>query len=85
MPKVASGFDDGDDGGDTGQCPECGDEVYLMAGRCPKCGHWFTEDDAAAMRSGRNVRTEMRIIKIAAAVLLAVVIVAVIIVAVLER
>ncbi len=79
MLKTASGSDNGD----TGRCPECGAEVYLIAGRCPKCGRWFTDDDAAAMKSGRNVVAEMRIIKVSAAVLLAVAIVAIAVAAIL--
>ncbi len=67
MPKTSSGADD-----EMGRCPECGAQVYLIAGRCPKCGHWFTDDDTAAMRSGRDVRGELRIIKIAGGVLLAI-------------
>lgn len=81
VPKIASGFDDDD----TGRCPECGAEVYLIAGRCPKCGHWFSDDDDAAMRSGHDVRGELRVIKIAGAILLAVAVVGVVAAVLLGR
>jgi predicted Zn-ribbon and HTH transcriptional regulator len=69
MVKTAAGFDDEDDGDEVSDCPECGAEVYLIGDRCPKCGYWFTKDDRASMRRSRGVQSEMRFVKIAAALL----------------
>ncbi len=31
----------GDDGSQTGFCPECGDEVWDATPSCPSCGAWI--------------------------------------------
>jgi predicted ATP-dependent serine protease len=73
---AGSGGDDyGDE--DVTDCPECGAEIYAIAGRCPKCGHWFVEQDRRAMRanlrndeSTADLAKQLRIAKIGAVVLL---------------
>lgn len=77
MVKTATGADD--PGDDITDCPECGTEVYAIADRCPKCGHWFVESDRRRMAAGRRndasiaeMEGAMRILKVAAAILIAV-------------
>jgi uncharacterized membrane protein YvbJ len=70
MPAIAAGFD-GDDESDVSDCPECGAEVYLIADRCPKCGYWFEDGDREGMRRSRQLHSEMRLVKIGGAILLA--------------
>lgn len=72
MVKTASGFDGDDDGEGVSDCPECGAEVYLIASRCPRCGHWFIDDERSSMRRSRQTRSELKIVKVAGAILLAV-------------
>jgi predicted ATP-dependent serine protease len=72
MPRVASGCDEPDDDGDLGECPECGTEVSLIAGRCPECGYWFLDGDSAAMRGRHRTRDELKLLTVGAAVLIAI-------------
>jgi hypothetical protein len=69
MPVVTSGVDEPDDDGDLAECPECGAEVYLIAGRCPACGYWFLDGDRASMRGRGRIRGELRLLKWAAILL----------------
>ena len=70
MPAIAAGFDGDDDGG-VRDCPECGAEVYLIADRCPKCGYWFEDGARDGMRKSRQLHSEVRLVKIGSAILLA--------------
>jgi hypothetical protein len=82
MPKTAIGFADDDE---TGECPECGAEIYLIVDRCPKCGYWFEEGDRPAMKSGHRVHSELQIVKWGAAVLFVLLLVGLLVGAVMSR
>lgn len=79
LPRIATGAADAGDDDDVTNCPECSAEIYAIATRCPKCGHWFVEEDRRRMQSNRRSQAaivetarELRIVKVAAAVLLVV-------------
>lgn len=79
MPVMTNSAGDDDGGDDVVECPECGVEIYVIADRCPKCGYWVMQEDRRAMRANRRSASDiseraaqMRIIKIAAIILLAV-------------
>lgn len=47
--------DDSDDPDDeSASCPECGETVYVIAGKCPACGYWLSEADRQAMWTGES-------------------------------
>jgi uncharacterized membrane protein YvbJ len=79
MVKTAQGMEDPDDD-DTVDCPECGAEVYKIAGSCPNCGYWFSDKDHRAgggrrgkKRSVADTLNRNRLLKIFGLVILAVV------------